>query len=201
MDREPRLRLGKHAAIVAAVLVVFGTALVQLSAIKFECAFDTSYCAHSRVKNTAYVGEFTGVRSPTPFTVFFESRREWPPVAFTTDASGRFCFIWADERITPFARLGHRSDIGVQQRFPVHPGKPYQGCPIGTASVPWNRSDDAGTAWQPLLVYGLGLFALLTLWASALLPIGRRKRLVRSVGLWASAATPLLAVAVWTAAA
>jgi hypothetical protein len=183
-----------------AVLAVLAAAGFNTLAVTFSCSFDTSYCAASQTKDTAYLGEFPGIRSPTRFTVSFASLGPYSAVPFTTDGSGRFCFVWVNERIVPTATIQGRPFVAVQDRFDVQPGKPLRGCPITDESVPWNRTGDVGAAWQVWAIYAFGAFALITL-AASLYPWGARKQTVRAAGLWASAATPVLCALLWLTAA
>jgi len=110
------------------------------------CGWDTSYCAQSQEKDTAYTGtlesEDDGVLASTAFTVAFESRLDAPRVGgFSTDETGAYCVLWAQEAVSPQAYVG---DVFVarleipEDAADVEPSE----CQTSDASIPWNRTDE-----------------------------------------------------------
>ena len=147
---------------------------------------DTSYCAESRAKNGLYRGVLTDRRDRTvtsaPFTVAFESRRDERDVAgFSTDAQGRYCIVWAEERITPLAHVdGSQPRIEAPWR-PLNGARPPHGCQAGDGGIPWNRADDLGSSVQFLALPAIAILsAILLLVGLAGTPTGRRARKLRA---------------------
>lgn len=127
--------------------VLFGAA--------FACSTDTSYCAESREKNGVYAGVLVDDRGrvlrDAKLTVWFESRDDEPPVRdFTTDARGRYCFVWASERSIPDVEArtadatipSHRVRSTANWRS-LRGANPPAGCQTTDARIPWMRADDA----------------------------------------------------------
>src|SRR4051794_34096168 len=120
---------------IAVVAVHWGTA-------SLGCAFDTSNCAYTHEKNGVYEGVLRHrgrALENRRFSVAFESRSGEDDVAgFRTDADGRYCIVWADERITPFASTAGAADIALRGwRETSDPGPR---CQTADEGIPWNRS-------------------------------------------------------------
>jgi hypothetical protein len=120
------------------------------------CSGDTSACALSRNKDTVYAGRLVDERGrPLPntrFAVDFPSRKGEPPVdGLRTDATGRYCVLWAFERGSAYARIrmpGQPTQfVRFSPRESTVPGTPA-GCVTPDAGIPWNRSDDVTSTWQ-----------------------------------------------------
>jgi hypothetical protein len=86
-----------------AVLLVY-----HVGGAALACTTDNSDCARSRNKNGVYRGTLVGpggrAYTSTRFSVAFHSRQSSDPryvEGFSTDASGRYCIMWAEERVTP----------------------------------------------------------------------------------------------------
>jgi hypothetical protein len=164
------------------------------------CASDTSDCAKSRGKNGVYTGVLRDdhgrpLRNRS-FSVAFASRRGLDPVSgFHTDAKGRYCIVWASERIVPFVSVddGSSAPRGIDGDWrPLAGARPPAGCEAGDAGIPWPRADDATTSWQfrtvpAVVAVAVGLLLV------ALLRGGAR---VRRTGLALTLAGTLLAIAV-----
>jgi hypothetical protein len=142
-------------ALMWAVLVL----LVHWAAAGLACGWDTSNCATSHDKNGLYQGVLDERRGEpftnTPFTVAFESRRHAHPrevAGFSTDAEGRYCIVWAQERITPFAHVADLTRPIRGARQPLNGTDPPPGCQTGDQAIPWNRADDLRRSLQFLSV-------------------------------------------------
>jgi hypothetical protein len=152
-------------------LMAVATAFVSLcfSGCKevFACGWDTSYCAASHVKNGYYAGVVRDPRSGQPVSnrrlgIHFESNPD-RAITITTDASGRYCIVWAHERLYPDVGFGPKFDEYSHDAWrPLRGLPPPPGCQTSSASVSWNRADDLCSAWQwkllvaaPLLAFAL----------------------------------------------
>jgi hypothetical protein len=151
------------------------------------CGWDTSYCAASHVKNGYYAGEVRDPLSGQPLTnrrlpIYFQSRQDHV-VTVTTDASGRYCIVWARERVYPDAVLAPRRDESLHDAW--RPLPPPQGCQTSSATVPWDRADDLGSAWQWKLLVAVPLLALALLLCGRLL---RRRSISKTLDVAGAAA-------------
>jgi hypothetical protein len=179
--------------IVGSGLVVIALAaiaiLVTVLSGALLCSGDTANCADSTAKDTVYEGVLMETpklgATPVPyrdgeFLASFLSREHLPPVAFHTDAAGRYCILWADGD-SPFfnpSAGGHalqdsevfRSGIDVPKNLPREAalGVP-PGCEEGSAGIPWYRAEGAQGRWQywllillPSLAIVAGLLTLLS---------------------------------------
>ncbi len=187
------------AALVWCALVLF----VHWAASAFACGWDTSYCANSRDKNGLYTGVLVdrqGRRlTETSFSVLFESRRDADPRdvdGFSTDARGRYCIVWAQESVTPFARVdGYETSIDVPWE-PLNGDDAPPGCQAGDNGIPWNRADDLKTSAQFIALPALAGPAMILLLVG--LVVGaRRPAWPRTAGLALTAASTLLAAVLW----
>ncbi|HWT94091.1 MAG TPA: hypothetical protein VN238_13890 [Solirubrobacteraceae bacterium] len=168
----------------------------------FSCFGDTAYCAESREKNGVYAGvlqdEGGSVLRDARLTVSFESRADEDPVRdFTTDARGRYCFVWANERSIPDieARTGnatvpsHLTGPTANWR-PLRGADPPAGCQTSAAGVPWLRADGASDSPEFVITLLLPMFA----GAVMLLGLGRDRigRFCRRIGTVLTLASTVL---------
>lgn len=180
MNSEPReanLGPGDIAFAVAMIVIAALALLAHLGAAGFSCAWDTSECAHSTSKEGVYEGTIRtkegDLYSSQEFDVEFGSRGD--ELRFQTDANGRYCIHWADERVTyvrtpagePLAanKLGFS---GLGRWRDLNGGDPPPGCQESDAGVPWNQADNAESTWQNWLLIILPLAAIAALLAAIL---------------------------------
>jgi hypothetical protein len=141
--------------------------------------------------------------SDSPFSVAFESRRSANPRevgGFSTDSRGRYCIVWAEERITPSAVLDRRSEVGIDAPWHALNGSARPpGCQAGDHGIPRNRADDLKSSTQFVAVPAVTLPAMALLLLG--LVLGRRPagRYTRTAGLVVTLAGTLLAAALWFA--
>jgi hypothetical protein len=194
-----------HRAVCLVALVWCGFVLLfHWVAGAFACGFDTSYCAYSHDKNGIYQGVLVDRRgrtlTDTTFTVAFESRRRAHPrdvSGFSTDAQGRYCIVWAQERDTPFAQFDSSETTIEQPWRALNGAQPPPGCQSGDQRIPWNRANDLTSSAQFLAVPAIvvpGAVLLLVAVALGAAPSGRR---ARSAGLLLSAASTALTALLW----
>lgn len=183
------LSKGQIALALALILAAGAFALLHFVATQLTCAWDTSYCAASVEKNGVYEGTLTLDGHPyrsAEFEVAFTSRRGLPPVAFRTDARGRYCIRWASEAVVPFAstpggeslagQMEGTATVGLEGWRDLEGREPPPGCEEGDAGIPWNRARDATSTWQYWLLIVLPLAAIACL---ALSLLARRSRYAR----------------------
>jgi len=153
--------------VLAVFVVFFHWALGGLA-----CGWDTSYCATSQEKTTAYAGvlesEADGVLADADFTVDFESRLDAPRVGgFSTDDTGAYCVLWAQEAVSPRAYVGDtfvaRLEVSEESREPSE-------CQTTDASIPWNRTDELRDTTEFRLPFIPGAIAILLLLVGAFRP-------------------------------
>lgn len=170
----------------------------------FACGMDTSYCAQSRDKNGVYRGVFVDGQgrtlTDTAFSVAFESRRGARPrdvSGFSTDAHGRYCIIWAQERITPSAHVGG-SEWSIRDPWqPLNGASPPPGCQAGDQGIPWNRADDLTTSAQFLAVPAVAVPGVVLLLVALVLGGAPTARNPRTAGIALTVASTLLAALLW----
>jgi hypothetical protein len=187
-----------------AALVWCGVVLLfHWAAGAFACGWDTSYCAQSRDKDGLYRGVLVDRQgrtvTNTPFTVGFESRRNAEPGevgGFSTDSAGRFCILWAQERITPSISLDGAPEGSIQGWEPLNGSDPPLGCQAGDEGIPWNRADDLKTSPQFMSVPALAVPAAALLLVALLGGRTGTQRL-RQAGFALTFASTLLAVILW----
>jgi hypothetical protein len=166
------------------------------------CAWDTSNCALSHVKDGYYAGVVLDPRTHQAvanrrLSVYFESRRD-PGAAINTDSGGRYCIVWAQEHVYPSARIGPRSYANLHDDWrPLTGGPPPHGCEISDATIPWNRAADLRARWQHLSVLWTGVGALLAL-AISILASGALKPALRVLAMNGAVGAVALCVAVWS---
>jgi hypothetical protein len=178
--------------------------LVHWAAAGLACAHDTSYCALNRHKNGLYRGTLVDRQgrpiTDTAFSVSFESRRRAHPRevgGFSTDAQGRYCIVWAAERITPFV---HFDDVERTIQTPWQPlngPNPPRGCQSGNHGIPWNRADDATSSPQFIAVPALAVPGALLLLVALVAGVAPTARRPRRAGLALTVASTMLAALVW----
>jgi hypothetical protein len=167
--RPRRLSVGAgspwlFAACAAIALVVFAMHEVKGA---FRCESDTSYCAESRDKASAYQGvlrmRIGGPALPDQaFDVSFETRESegYGPVRFRSDGSGRYCYVWAVEAIEPppVKADGRGARLDQAEGSPTK-GPPPSGCQRTSATVPWRATEGLGSAAPFLVVVALSVLA------------------------------------------
>jgi hypothetical protein len=165
------------------------------------CALDTSYCAFSHEKDGVYAGilrDADGHKLPNrEFSVAFESRRDMGRVGgFSTDRDARYCIVWANERITPFASAGGGPSIAIRDswRRTRDSARPA-GCQSGDEGIPWNRADDRLDRPQFRVPVALGAAGMVLLAVG--LVGGAKRRVARRSGLALAAVTTASVAAVW----
>jgi hypothetical protein len=193
------MRIGGCLALAWAVVLLLGWSLVTAAA----CDFQTSNCAMGQAKTTVYSGTLKAadgtVRRDTSFTVKFGSRLDEPRVGpFTTDAAGRYCFVWAAERILPFLYVGGTSVVeGTPSFRPLDGAAPPPSCQTSDATIPWNRTDDALDSWQfaviPTILLPAIVLLVLALFAGTAAIAGR----LVAIGAPVLAAGTVLAPIIW----
>jgi hypothetical protein len=161
------------------------------------CAQDTSFCAFGHEKNGVYAGTLATPRGRPlrnqPFDVYFESRRDEPVVRLRSDSRGKFCIVWAQERVGPVAGASG-TPINLPLWRPLRGAAPRAGCEATAAQIPWNRASDLTSRWQYLSVLVITAFSVLAL----ILPVGaKRRRLLRLAGIGAALIALGLCIAVW----
>jgi hypothetical protein len=178
--------LGAGDVVFAIVLIVAAglLALAHLTFVGLSCTGDTSECAHSIDKDGFYAGS---LRYPdgrpyrsAEFELAFATRDDRPHVPFETDAEGRYCVVWANERVYPSAStpsgeelLGNRGSSSLGPWEELNGRDPPPGCHESNEGVPWNRADDAEQTWQSRLLTFLPLASIAVLLAAL---AGRRTR-------------------------
>ena len=176
--------------VLACFVVFFHWALGGLA-----CGWDTSYCATSQAKDTAYQGtlesEADGVLADTAFTVDFESRLDAPRVGgFTTDETGAYCVMWAQEVVSPRAYVGDtfvaRLEVADEDLEPSE-------CQTSDASIPWNRTDELRATTEFRAVFVPGAAAILVL----LIGVFRPRRALFLAGSLLTALTFAAVVVLW----
>jgi hypothetical protein len=191
MERQPtrsnrRIWAGR-AICVAALAWTAAVLFAHWMLASLTCAWDTSYCAHTREKNGIYQGVLVDSNDQpiagTPFTVAFASRRDGRDVGgFSSDGDARYCIVWARERITPFVHFASGRETSIRGPWrPLHGPNPPPGCQSGDRGIPWDRADDLKSAPQFLLVAVLG-FATMGLLLLGL-ALGRVRAATRVRGL------------------
>jgi hypothetical protein len=137
----------------------------------------------------------------TSFAVAFESRRSAHPrhvSGFSTDARGRYCIVWAEERVTPIAVLAGRSEVGIDVPWKALNGsRRPPGCQAGDHGIPWNRADDLKSTRQFVAVPAFALPAMALLLLALVLGGGPAGRRTRIAGLVLATASTLLAAVLW----
>lgn len=144
------------------LLVASALLVLHWGAAQLVCAWDTSYCARSREKDTEYRGRLVGddgrVLADATFEVAFESRaREGRVRGFSTDAEGDYCVRWAQESVIPYAYVDGGPSLPLESpedEVVDADADPTVPCQEGDAGVPWNRSDEvtSTTEFRALLV-------------------------------------------------
>ena len=170
----------------------------------FACAWDTSNCALSRDKNGVYQGVLVDLQGRpirnADFTVSFESRRSAHPrrvSGYSTDAQGRYCLIWSQERIIPFAYY-NGSGTSIRGSWqPLDGASPPARCQAGDQGIPWRRADDLRSSVQFVAVPALVIPGSVLLLAGLLLGGAPSAARVRTCGFVLTAAGTVLAVLVW----
>jgi hypothetical protein len=145
------------------------------------CSGENSNCADSTAKDTVYEGILMRTpklgATPVPyrdgeFLASFGSREHLPPVAFHTDAAGRYCILWADGDgpffMNPSVGGGVLQDSEIFRRGNAVPknlpreadlGVP-PGCEEGSAGIPWYRAEGVQDRWQYWLLILLPCLAI-----------------------------------------
>lgn len=126
------------------------------------------------------------------FSVEFESRGGKPPVAgFRTDGDGRYCIVWAQERITPFASTAGAGSIALCDWRQT--SEPPPRCQAADEGIPWNRSDDRMSRPQFIVPVMLGAAAAVLLLVGLI--GGARRRGAGRAGLALTALTTVTVAA------
>jgi hypothetical protein len=189
--------MAARAVCAAALVVCVVVVALHWGAASLACAFDTSDCAYGHEKNGVYEGVLRD-RGRTldnrRFSVSFESRSGESPVAgFRTDGEGRYCIVWAQERITPFANTTGAGSIALRDWRET--SEPPAACQTSDEAIPWHRADDRMSRPQFLVPVALGAAAAVLLLVA--LVGGPRRRNVRRAGLALTAVTTVAVAAVW----
>jgi hypothetical protein len=186
-------RVACAAALVLCVVVV----AVHWGATSLACAFDTSNCAYSHEKDGVYEGVLSARGRPLDrrrFSVAFESRSGKPPVAgFRTDRDGRYCIVWAQERVTPFASTAGAGSIALRDWRQT--SEPPPRCQTADEGIPWNRSDDRMS--RPQFIVPVVLAAAAAVPLLILLIGGPTRRGAVRAGVAMAAVTTVAVAAVW----
>jgi hypothetical protein len=185
-----------------AVLLVAGTVLfLHWALASVTCGWDTSYCAESREKDTAYRGQLATddgrVLADTPFTVRFESHGEAPVGGFRSDAEGQVCVLWANEAISPTAYVNDELVARLEVPAPEEEDRfgPATDCQTSDASITWNRTEDLRETPQFLSAFIPGLLAIVVL----LVGVFRPTRTLFAVGSLLTGATFAAFAVLWFA--
>ena len=170
---------------------------VHWGAASLACAFDTSNCAYGHDKNGVYEGLLrNGDRALTnrSFTVAFASRSDKPTAGpFRTSRNGDYCVVWANERITPFARARGGGDVALRDWHET--SDPPAGCQSADEGIPWNRADDRMSRPQFIVPIVLGAIAAVLLLVG--LVGGATRRRAGRAGLVLALVTTAAVAAVW----
>lgn len=186
---------------IAVLLVACAVLFLHWALANLTCGWDTSYCAESREKDTAYRGQLVTddgrVLADTDFTVRFESRNDEPVGGFRTDADGMACVLWANEAVSPSAYVGDEPVGRLEVPAPEEEDRfgPATDCQTSDASIPWNRTEKLRETPQFLAPFVLGLVAIAALLVGAFRPT----RALFVVGSLATTATFVALTVLWFA--
>src|SRR5215210_160571 len=168
------------------------------------CGLDTSYCAMGHEKNGLYQGVLVDqhgrTMANTSFALRFESRDRAHPRdvhGFSSDAQGRYCIVWAQERITPIARFDGTETAIKGFWKPLNEGQPRPGCQSGDHDIPWDRADDLTSSARFLAVPAMAVPAAVLLLVALVLGAGPSGRRARAVGLLLAATSTALTALLW----
>ena len=178
--------------VLAVFVVFFHWALGGLA-----CGWDTSYCAVSQDKDTAYAGTLEsnedGVLANTEFTVAFESRLDAPRVGgFSTDETGAYCVLWAREAVSPQAYVGDTFVARLEIPEDAAEIQPSE-CQTSDASIPWNRTDELRDTNEFRAPFVPGAAAIVVL----LIGVFRPRRALFLVGSLLTAVTFAAVAVLW----
>jgi hypothetical protein len=181
--------------------------LFHFAAGAFACESDGSGCALSRHKNGVYEGMLVSRGNEkwlnTAFSVSFESRRDARPRetgGFSTDATGHYCIVWAQEEVWFVHVAGVAGDGAVRFSDPWQPlngADPPPDCQTSDQGVPWNHAQDLMSSPEFLALPALAVPAVALLLIALLLEGAPKARHARAVGLVLTVASTGLAVLLW----
>jgi hypothetical protein len=166
------------------------------------CGLENTYCATSQLKNGYYAGEVRDPVSGQPVAnrrlpIWFESRRDYR-ATINTDASAHYCIVWADEHSYPAVKLTPNLDANLHDDWrPLGGQPPPQGCQTSNATIPWDRAEDLGSAWQWKLLVAVPLLALALLLCGRLLRRRSMSKALDAAGAAAVVTSVILNSTLW----
>lgn len=192
---------GQQLAWVSIVIAVLALGYDYLAG-HTACAWDTSDCALSHLKDGFYAGVVTDpvthrVVANRRLPIYFDSTRSYV-TTISTDSTGAYCIAWAREHALPAARLRPDFDVSLSNDWqPLRGGLLPAGCQTTSATVPWNRAEDLTSRWQYRAPLWLAVGAILMLGLSLLDAVGTRAGF-RLAGAMLTTSALVVCVLVWT---
>lgn len=139
---------------------------------------DVATCAYSATKDGFYQGRFLATGSNRVVNAYFGSLQDERATSLAVAPAGRFCIVWAHERVAEVSPLRHGEPLvrGPVQSVllknwrPTPPTRVPAGCQRSSVTIPWDRASDLTGSWRYLVLLGVPTAGLILALGRRLLP-------------------------------